>query len=69
MRYHSAEEQHCDEKKINHVYSETPENGQCYKFHLPLLADVEIFASRSDNGASFEMFYACQAKIHPISRN
>lgn len=38
--YHSAGLNHCDERRINKVYSENVKSGACFKYHLPLATDV-----------------------------
>lgn len=69
MIYHSETNKHCEVRKINKVYSEVTENSKCYKFHLPLVSDIEIFQARQDNGASFELFYVCETKVTPTYSN
>ena len=67
--YHSSKEKHCELKKINHIYSEIAETGKCYKFLMPLVADIEIFQARQDIGPSFSMYFICDSKITPTFSN
>jgi len=50
LLYHGVTNDHCDERKINKVYSENIKSGSCFKFHLPLAGDIQIMSSRSDLG-------------------
>jgi hypothetical protein len=43
--------------------------GSCLKFHLPLASDLEIMASRSDLGDSFQVYYLCSKKVLPAQVN
>lgn len=51
--YHAAGAEHCDERRLNKVYSENVEANKCLKFHLPLATDIEIMASHSEIGLAY----------------
>jgi hypothetical protein len=36
---------------------------------LPLIGDIEIMASRSDLGDTFQLYFVCEKKIQPAEIN
>lgn len=67
--YHAEGLSHCDERRLNKVYSENVKSGTCLKFHMPIAADLEIMASRSDLGQTMHMYFLCSKKVSPIEIN
>jgi hypothetical protein len=44
-------------------------SGACFKFHLPLVGDMEIMSSRSDLGDTYQQYFVCDKKITPSEVN
>ena len=38
--YHSAQERHCEARKVNKIYNEVAPSGACFKFQLPLVGNL-----------------------------
>ena len=50
--FHSGNYAHCEERRMNEIYNERIKSGQCFKFTVPIAADVEVSTSRKDLGTS-----------------
>ena len=68
--YHGTRNMHCDQRRMNKVYSENMKTGSCIQYHIPIPADFEIMLSRSDVGeAPKNLFFICNQLLKPSEIN